>query len=1116
MGTDTTPAQLRGFLVPFAGFGVDNFLSEASEVTQGEALAGVPEPQQSSSLVLQSRGPQSQGVDIKTHEAGNVGIHNASFVWKYQADANNYGWEPPNKICNIEQISTGLPLATTKYIPRDAKKLPTGVSLVAVEYTTLTNNEIRIYKFELDGSFSDVTVDTVTVASLNSQSRFPTLCILPDGTAVCFAWEVDSGADRAYIKSWRSDDGVGWNEQSYNVLPFGDFVDLASVPAPGASGFDLGRLTAASDANSLLLFAEVIAHNTSNIRNKYIQYFSAAQGTKFTKIEESDSGPAFYFKDPDIVVFNGVFVISYGSSPDTISIIRLANASTPISVLLAIASPSTLTLNTAYNIASNEITGGGKTMFIDDSGRIHLYVLEKDYDFLTYAYSDVTGIGTGAYGENWNLMRQAAGTLLTNSKVLENQTAGGASQTIKNIVGVSGQGENLVWCNEDDNGGTNAYQWALQLVFFGGWRSIQYPPLFRISPTDKDYGYNFEEWIPTSLPTANAMWAQNTAAAFTTNLRGDRLELTTDATGYIYYSQATVTDKSNGVFLHFKVKDIDSGTVTRSTGVSIKVQQPSTTQTYHVEIAILSTSLYIYDMHGSGYVTPLASDADTSGLNNDFVFFVWLDNSDGTLRVLYGNSGSPIQWRELSGTLTLNANTTQHIHWGILYAAGSGTQESNWGFFSVGQGTGNGVGLTGFSPLNGRRYAPNGFWTDIKDGLQISTLDGPARENELWLLRTQYLSGVNNLIYEAIPSVSNGWRSDSITNPDTADVPQERLAWCLDNSLRDDYNCVTNTSALGVHLENINFREFTIDTYNATTMTWTTIATVDNTVAGGFSFTRVGQTIFSTEADGEWFHYGEAIGWYILLDDGAGTELVRKIKYNGEGVNKSTGTKVTKFWIEDAQASDPVSGTAYIIPSSCTVIYQANVLAAVRITIPAQRTKEGYFQIGKVVIGELVVPARTYSLGRSIMFDADVVSEIQENGVQISTKTGRGGRNVRISWSEGVDTSVLFDDPSDPNFWKLQTTGSEIAAVGSAPTTMIGLVKRLAGAVTPLVYLPSIDTGAGASIVLNRYYETMMCNMSNDVEIQNVTGEELQGTDTSDIDWGEVLRIGSISLREIR
>ena len=115
--SNVTPNFIRGFLVPFAEFSINNLWDAQTVASQGQGYAGVPAPQQSSSLVLQSRGSLNAGVDISTHSAGHIGLNNASFLWKNQTDAKYYGAEVPNKLCGIQNI-TGLPALLDKKIPR--------------------------------------------------------------------------------------------------------------------------------------------------------------------------------------------------------------------------------------------------------------------------------------------------------------------------------------------------------------------------------------------------------------------------------------------------------------------------------------------------------------------------------------------------------------------------------------------------------------------------------------------------------------------------------------------------------------------------------------------------------------------------------------------------------------------------------------------------------------------------------------------------------------------------------------------------------------------------------------------------------------------------------------
>ena len=1106
---NVTPDHLRGFLVPFQDFSFPNYWAQESAITQGASYSGVLAPQQSSSLVLQSSGSQSKGMEIETFGAGYVGVDNASFRWRYEGDPDYYGKEVPNKLCGIMQISSAPPLLTT-FTPRNALKTAAGSILSTVEETSPLFNIIRLYRTTLDGTLSNVAIDSKSISGLLSQSRFPTLCLMPDSSILCYAWEIDATLGRATIRSWRSiDDGVTWTVQSANAMPSGDSIDLTGAPGAGASGFDLGKITAASNSNSVLMFCEVIAHNTDNKRNKYIQYASYSAGTILIKIDESVNIPSDYFKDPDLIEFNGIFVLSFGYSTAKYSIVPISNSSTPLSSL----SGTDLDFTGAYIAASNKMTGGGKTMFVDSSGRIHVYALQNAYNFVSYAYSDLAGLSPDNYGRRWRFFRSTpllSVTSLTLSIVLENKTQNGVNTTIRHICGVSSQGSQLLYCNGTVNGG-NPYANAVQIYEFGGWRTIQYPQLTSANPEETDSGYNKYEWIPVGLPTDSAAWTASIVGVTTSNLMGKTLDLTATSASSINYS-IPPDDKTNGLLIHSGIKDIIGGVGASGTGFSLKIQEQTSTQTYWAEIIVQSGSINVYDKYNGTPTVAVASDLNTSAMLGDYIFLIYLNNATGNLRILYANSASPVAWKELSTSLTLNANTTQHVKWGILLNTGA-AQESKWSFFSVGMGAGNGTGLSGLDPEFGAQYPAQGYWADIKDGFLVSTLDGPARRGETWLAQPQYKNGVDKVFYDVSPATAIGWQSNTVATPDTVNVPQEKIAWILDTDIGDFENSIMTTTALGLHLEGINFRQFDIETYNASTSTWSIITSVDNSVGGGFSFVRSGHTVFSLSATGSFFHFGEAKNWKIQLSSGENT-VVRNIKYNGEGVRNAAGSKVARFLIDGTLPTDPTSGTAHIIPSSCTVIFQSNLFAALRITINSQRTNEGYFKIGSLIWGECVIPGNQYSRGRSITWDADNEVTEQSNGVLRTNKRGKGGRNVRIAWSEGVETSQIWNVPASPDFWKLQATGTESATVGSAPTTMMGLCQIVEGSRVPIVYLPSLKAEAGAALVFNRYHEHMMCTMGQSVEIQNVIGDELQGTNSTL--WGEVLRVATVSLREVR
>ena len=242
--------------------------------------------------------------------------------------------------------------------------------------------------------------------------------------------------------------------------------------------------------------------------------------------------------------------------------------------------------------------------------------------------------------------------------------------------------------------------------------------------------------------------------------------------------------------------------------------------------------------------------------------------------------------------------------------------------------------------------------------------------------------------------------------------------------------------------------------------------------------------------------------------------MVRKLRTNSEGVfSNSATTKKAVLQIDEPDNTDPTSGTMYLVPNSCSVIadLQGNSGAAIRLTITAQQTAENYLMMGNLSIGSVVIPAYQYSRGRSITFDSGVEVETQLDGTQRTRDHQAQGRSFRISWSEGVDITDLFVDPASPNYYTATTAGASnpIAAIGSAPTAMSGIIKYLKGPVTPLVYFPRIQRmGAPTTtLLLNRRMQHALCTLDGEISIENVLGNELEN---------EVMRVATVQLREVR
>jgi hypothetical protein len=856
----------------------------------------------------------------------------------------------------------------------------------------------------------------------------------------------------------------------------------------------------ASSANQVLLFAGLNLHNTTpTFGSRVRQYGSTNGGLTFKYIDESESGDGSHFYLPQIVEYNGIFIIGYISSTDSIDFTRLSNVFDSVFDQLGLIPAYDITGSFAVG-TSNRLDGGDWTMTLDTAGRLYIYINNLAKTTIHGGYSDLAGVSVEDYAEKWS---QYGGTIgsFSNSRVIEFDTPTATGGGVANIKAIHGQGEILMFCNWD-NIGSNTFANGLQLMTLGGWSSQQYGRL-QPYPLDNQWGYDLNTWAPFDEPQQNSLWTRTVSGSPSNILGGDHITLRATGTDSIKYSQG-VSDKTNGVTLHTKVSNIAGGTVTRGTAFGVQIQSQTSTSTYYLEIVLGSNRIHVYDVH-VGYGSPLGSATGLT-FTNGIQILVHLDNSTGEVHVYFGDASSPRQYQSITGRLTLDTNTTQQIYWGCPTVGGA-DREADFHFFSYGLGDTVGIGWID-GDINSKQYSPRGFDTQIKDGLTISTLDGPAREGDEYTLTPQYGSPIQRTLHIVSPSPKVGWRSDKVADPDTTAVNGQTIAWMLDTTLIGTQVTHIESEAMGVHLTGINFQQFSIETHNGST--WSKVATVDNSVGGLFGFTRTGAALFSTESTGPYLHLNECDGWSILLDDGASNIVQRRIKSNGDGVLANTTSKRAYLTIEGVKSTDPTSGDAYLIPSNVTVLLRQNEFTGFRIKISSQKTNEGYFEIGTMVAGPLVITGPQYGRGRTIQIESNVIENESPNGTLYTTSRGQDGRVVRIAWTDGVDTSELNANAADPNYYELYS-GDPIAVNGSAPTAMMGLIQYVKSSQNAIVYLPNIAINPSDEVVLNRYHNQILTTIGTEIQIDHVVGDELL-----DGGRGEVFRVSTVLLREVR
>ena len=114
----------------------------------------------------------------------------------------------------------------------------------------------------------------------------------------------------------------------------------------------------------------------------------------------------------------------------------------------------------------------------------------------------------------------------------------------------------------------------------------------------------------------------------------------------------------------------------------------------------------------------------------------------------------------------------------------------------------------------------------------------------------------------------------------------------------------------------------------------------------------------------------------------------------------------------------------------------------------------------------------------------------------------------RIGWTDGVDTSDLYDTNPDPDYYSLQPGSVAVGAPASTPGSMMGIARYCNGQNQPLVFLPKISRSS--TQIINRRERQVLGSIQGEISIEHVIGDEFTGDQA-----GELYRVASMLIREL-
>lgn len=1100
---NVTPDKIRAFCAPRKQ-NLDSIWEDETTATQQGARSGVPIASQSSGLVLQTTGTMGDGehIEILTQRGGHASAAgNARFVWRANTTGDYYGRNTGNVIDYWQYVNGTV---TFDYLPRDCMGTSDGFAFVLCQRAQSGTNSIAIIKRERDGTYNAPTVIKSNITTL--RDVFGCMTQLSDGSILAAYTVYDNTAGLCNINVHRSiDDGATWSQVATNALK----IDIPTSAA--TSDYTIAKMVMAYNKGQILLLIEATKNLTTTAgRNKILQYVSVDEGGSFDFIAEVGDTYTDYFAAPSLVVHQGIFVVSVIYSASVAWSYRLSNAYVPLDITVN----NALLRHEIYNsvsassgeiatITSNAAVGYASMWRDDDDTLWHIFqqqesgaALEK-YNFIMQS---VDG------GITWQRMGQD--TSATNDFV-DDAIFWGIDTTnieLNRCMGCSVGGTQLVFHNWI-NTTTTTYNDYLGVIHLGGYSSVTMPPLNELSGDVSRAGFA-STYLPLTLPDNVGYTASGGGTA---TINGQYLNITTTANDKGYQINIA-NDLAAGAIIRATLQVVD-GVGANDVLIALRISNGTTTD-YYVSLRGDPNGFTLYDQNATSALATVAYN-----LTQKTEFIIALANGD--VAAWYRTVDPlPKQWSTIhQGTATSGTATQAIAGFGNITTS---TKDTRWFEFHYCDDIRTGLQLA-FGQQNpqeiwARPYPPINQYTQLTGGLSITTSDGPTYEGDEWTIQTAYDYPIQNIFYAVSPSTRSPWRSQNAGGL----VPAQRIAWFVDDTAQD--MTLMSNDILCITLQNINFAEFEIQRHNGTT--WSTVETFDNKIVT--TFERHGASIKSTStASGyEYLFYNECQDWYVRLTDEATTK-VRKVRTNSEGIfgaPSGINTKYAVLQLDGIDGTEPTSGTCELIPNRCTVVLNLRGAANAReakafaINITQQYTHEQYFIIGNMAFGELVIPGRQYSRGRTITFEAGVLQNQRNDGTLYTRDTGNSGRRVRLAWVDGVDVSQLYDFDTTPDYWQGTTSagGEAIAVLDDVPDLMIGLIRYLNGTQNPLVYLPYIDksTGSDDYQIFNRYSNHMFCVLDSDIQLENILGDE--GNNRTTATQGELLRVATINLREIR